>query len=279
MGGRGGEGGQGCWSRQGPGQRTGQRPCPSIPTVAHPAHHVPCIPCIRWRAKCEVLRWVKGWSFVSVRGVGSRIRWWQGLYVRVNIGNTSSGERRYLVCEVLGIRDKATEYQVPTPLSVCEVMSKRRALGPVLGARGSCAPCGAGGHSGREGRLGEGRLAVTRGSCDSRVSASVRIPCVAFAPQCPHHSPAHKLLRDAAKGRRLESWRKRLWRASVGAGPDIASARARRSRPVGACLVPLQLIACEFRRQTRIYNRSAHAEPCARRGASDSLMLGVVAPD
>ncbi len=36
----------------------------------------------------------------------------QGLYVRVNIGNTSGGERRYLVCEVLGIRDKATEYQV-----------------------------------------------------------------------------------------------------------------------------------------------------------------------
>ena len=93
-----------------------------------------------------------------MRGVGSRIRWWQGLYVRVNIGNTSSGERRYLVCEVLGIRDKATEYQVPTPLSVCEVMSKRRALGPVLGARGSCAPCDAGGHSGREGRLAEGRL-------------------------------------------------------------------------------------------------------------------------
>ena len=147
-----------------------------------------------------------------MRGVGSRIRWWQGLYVRVNIGNTSSGERRYLVCEVLGIRDKATEYQVPTPLSVCEVMSKRRALGPVLGARGSCAPCDAGCHSGREGRLGEGRLAVTRGSCDSRVSASVRIPCVAFAPQCPHHSPAQKLLRDAAKGRRLESWRKRLAR-------------------------------------------------------------------
>uniref|UniRef100_A0A7S0MKL3 Plus3 domain-containing protein n=1 Tax=Cryptomonas curvata TaxID=233186 RepID=A0A7S0MKL3_9CRYP len=36
----------------------------------------------------------------------------QGLYVRVNIGNTSGGERRYLVCEVLGIRDKATEYQM-----------------------------------------------------------------------------------------------------------------------------------------------------------------------
>ncbi len=36
----------------------------------------------------------------------------QGLYVRVNIGNTGSGERRYLVCEVLGIRDKASDYQV-----------------------------------------------------------------------------------------------------------------------------------------------------------------------
>jgi hypothetical protein len=36
--------------------------------------------------------------------------------VRVNIGNTSGGERRYLVCEVLGIRDKATEYQVGPPV-------------------------------------------------------------------------------------------------------------------------------------------------------------------
>ena len=33
--------------------------------------------------------------------------------MRVNIGNTSGGDRRYLVCEVLGIRDKATDYQVP----------------------------------------------------------------------------------------------------------------------------------------------------------------------
>jgi hypothetical protein len=44
--------------------------------------------------------------------MGAGLRGVQGLYVRVNIGNTSGGDRRYLVCEVLGIRDKATEYQV-----------------------------------------------------------------------------------------------------------------------------------------------------------------------
>ena len=210
-----------------------------------------------------------------MRGVGSRIRWWQGLYVRVNIGNTSSGERRYLVCEVLGIRDKATEYQVPTPLSVCEVMSKRRALGPVLGARGSCAPCDAGGHSGREGRLAEGRL----GGYAQELRQPRLGECV--HPVCLNARTTRR--RKSCSGTRRKEGGLSLggsdWRASVGAGPDIASARARRSRPVGACLVPLQLIACEFRRQTRIYSRSAHAEPCARRGASDSLMLGVVAPD
>ena len=43
----------------------------------------------------------------------------QGLYVRVNIGNSSGGERRYLVCEVLGIRDKASECQVGAPRPPC----------------------------------------------------------------------------------------------------------------------------------------------------------------